>query len=177
MESGAEYKSYGPPAINESGTAVYQRDGDNVILSTSDGTPASAAVVDIARVWFYNEQIFVNTYEGNITSFNASLDENSRQEFSTGTGGRMYGAAGREIDGRHYLFIPVQRSADETLNGIYQLEIQADGSLKEIAFSAKEEGVDRMTVSGDGDTVFFSYRIRSGDNKGRYFGVVEIPAS
>ena len=177
MESGAEYKSYGPPAINESGTAVYQRDGDNVILSTSDGTTASAAVVEIARVWFYNEQIFVNTYEGNITSFNVSLDENSRQEFSTGTGGRMYGAAGREIDGRHYLFIPVQRSADETLNGIYQLEIQADGSLKEIAFSAKEEGVDRMTVSGDGDTVFFSYRIRSGDNKGRYFGVVEIPAS
>jgi hypothetical protein len=175
MEAGIEYKSYGPPAINDTGTAVYQRDGDNVILSTSDGATAAAAVVEIARVWFYNDQVFVNTYEGNITSFNASLDEASRQEFSTGTGGRMYGAAGREIDGTHYLFIPVQRSADDALNGIYQLEIKADGSLKEVALSVKEEGADRMAVSGDGDTVFFSYRVRSGDDKGRYFGVVEIP--
>lgn len=175
MEPGAEYKSYGPPAINNTGMVVYQRDGDNVIMSAFGGETASAAVVEIARVWFYNDQVFVNTYEGNITSFNASLDEASRQEFSTGTGGRMYGAAGREIDGTHYLFIPVQNSANATLNGIYQLEIKADGSLKEVALSVKEEGADRMAVSGDGDTVFFSYRIRSGDDKGRYFGVVEIP--
>lgn len=176
----AEYKSYGPPAINDDATVVYQRDSDNVILTASDGRVASAAVEDIARVWFYNEHVFVNTYDGNIISFNAELDESSRKIFSTGTGGRMYGAVGRELNGMHYLYIPLQRSSDmnsdreSELHGIYQLEIQSDGSLKEIAFSKNVEGVDRMAVSGDGDTVFFSYQDRTGDDKGRWFGAVEV---
>ena len=96
--------------------------------------------------------------------------------FYTGTGGRMYSAAGRSFNGKDYLYIAVQR-ADSALNGIYQLEIMDDGSLKEIAFSntPDSDGADRMTVSGDGGTVYFSYRVRSGDNKGRHFGVIEIP--
>jgi hypothetical protein len=32
-----------------------------------------------------------------------------------------------------------------------------------------------MAVSGDGDTVFFNYRVRTGDDAGRWFGVVSIP--
>lgn len=177
MAAETEYKSYGPPAINDDGTVVYQRDGDNVIMSTESGASALAAVEEIARVWFYNGQVFVNTYEGNITSFDASLRESSRQSFSIGTGGRMYGAVGRALNGKHYLYVPVQRSADENLNGVYQLEIKSDGSLEEIAFSVKTEGADRMAVSGDGDTIFFSYRVRSGDDKGRWFGVVEVPTN
>ena len=177
----AEYKSYGPPAINDDASRVYQRDDDNVIMTSSDGlNTASAAVEEIARVWFYNGRVFVTTYDGNIVSFNDELEESSRKTFSTGTGGRMYGAVGREFGGTHYLYIPLQRASgsnsdsESDLNGIYQLEIMEDGSLKEIAFSKKVEGADRMTVSGDGGTVFFSYRDRSGEDKGRWLGVVEI---
>lgn len=172
----AEYKSYGPPAINEDATRVYQRDGDNVIMTATDGTTATVAVDEVARVWFYDGHVFVNTYEGNIISFSDSLDESSRQLFSTGTGGRMYGAAGASVNGKSYLFVPVQRASNDAMNGVYQLEVQADGSLKEVAFSKKEEGADRMTVSGDGSAVFYSYRVRKGDDKGRWFGVVQIPA-
>ena len=68
----------------------------------------------------------------------------------------MYGAEARSIDGKNYLFVPVQRS-DKNLNGIYKLEILSDGSLKEIAFSNNEEGADRMAVSKDGKTVIFSF--------------------
>lgn len=173
----AEYKTYGPPAINNDATRVYQRDEDNVIMTAEDGSTASAAVNEVARVWFYNSRVFVLTYEGNIVSFNETLDESSRKMFYTGTGGRMYSAAGKQLNGKHYLYVAVQRS-DSALNGIYQLEIMDDGSLKEIAFSNAPDGADgadRMAVSGDGDTVYFSYRVRSGDNKGRYFGVIEIP--
>ncbi|MCP4326450.1 MAG: hypothetical protein GY787_32380 [Alteromonadales bacterium] len=172
----AAYKTYGPPAINSDGSRVYQRDEDNVIMTTADGSTTSAAVNEIARVWSHDSRVFALTYEGNIVSFNEALEESSRKMFYTGTGGRMYSAAGRAFNGKDYLYIAVQR-ADSALNGIYQLEIMDDGSLKEVAFSNTPEGdgADRMTVSGDGDTVYFSYRIRSGDNKGRHFGVIEMP--
>ena len=172
----AEYATYGPPAMNNDGSRVYQRDGDNVIMTAADGATTSAAVDEIARVWSHDNRVFVLTYEGNIVSFNETLDESSRKMFYTGTGGRMYSAAGRAFNGKDYLYIAVQR-ADSALNGIYQLEIMDDGSLKEIAFSntPESDGADRMTVSGDGGTVYFSYRVRSGDNKGRHFGVIEIP--
>ncbi len=180
----AEYKSYGPPAINDDASRVYQRDGDNVIMTSADGsTTATAAVEEIARVWYYNGRVFVNTYDGNIVSFNDSLEESSRLIFSTGTGGRMYGGVGREFNGTDYLYIPLQQASDidsnreSDLNGIYQLEILADGSLKEIAFSKKVEGADRMAVSGDGGTVFFSYRDRSGDDAGYWLGAVELELS
>ncbi|MBV1871429.1 MAG: hypothetical protein KUG83_02665 [Gammaproteobacteria bacterium] len=178
----AEYKSFGPPAINDDASRVYQRDEDNVIMTSADGTTtASAAVEEIARVWFYNGRVFITTYDGNIVSFNESLDESSRRLFSTGTGGRIYGGVGRELDGIHYLYIPLQRASNENsdresgLNGIYQLAIEDDGSLQEVALSTKVEGPDRMTVSGDGDTVFFNYRDRSGSDQGQWFGVVTIP--
>lgn len=176
----AGYASYGPAAINDDASRVYQRDEDNVIMTDSSGATVSAAVHEIARVWFYNGRVFVNDYEGKITSFNETLDEASRQIFDTGTFGRMYGAAGREVNGHHYLYIPLQQAADanddreSNLNGIYQFEIMDDGSLQEVGFSKKEQGADRMAVSGDGDTIFFSYRDRSGDDAGRWFGVVEI---
>lgn len=130
----AEYATYGPPAINNDGSRVYQRDGDNVIMTAADGSTASAAVHEVARVWSHDNRVFVLTYEGNIVSFNETLDESSRKMFYTGTGGRMYSAAGRDFNGKHYLYVAVQR-ADSALNGIYQLEIMDDGSLKEIAFS------------------------------------------
>ncbi len=172
----AEYATYGPPAINNDGSRVYQRDGDNVIMTTSDGDSSSAAVDEIARVWFYNSRVFALTYAGDIVTFNEALDETSRKVFYTGTGGRMYSAAGRMFNSKHYLYVAVQR-ADSALNGIYQLEIMNDGSLKEIAFlnTPESDGADRMTVSGDGGTVYFSFRVRSGDNKGRHFGVIKMP--
>ncbi len=145
-------------------------------MTTSDGDSSSAAVDEIARVWFYNSRVFALTYAGDIVTFNEALDETSRKVFYTGTGGRMYSAAGRMFNSKHYLYVAVQR-ADSALNGIYQLEIMDDGSLKEIAFlnTPESDGADRMTVSGDGGTVYFSFRVRSGDNKGRHFGVIKMP--
>lgn len=174
MKADTEYKTYGPPAINDAGTVVYQRDGDNVIMSTADNPDvATVAVDEVARVWFYNNRVFVNTYVGTIMSFDDTLGD--PKEFNTGTGGRMYGAAGRSFNGKNYLYIPLQRASDSANNGIYQLEILADGSLEEVAFSPREEGADRMTVSGDGDTVFYSYRVRGGDDDGRWMAAIQIP--
>lgn len=172
VNAAAEYKTYGPPAITDDASMTYQRDGESVVMTSADGqTTASAVVIEIARVWYYKGVVFVNTYEGNIVTFNENLDESSRKIFSTGTGGRMYGAAGRTLNGTDYLYIPVRSSADENVNGIYQLEILSDGSLKEIAFSKDVGGPNRMTVSGDGDTVFYSHS----DDDGQWLSVVSIP--
>lgn len=150
-----EYKSYGPAVINEDATKVYQRDGDSVHLSTKDGgLTASKEVNNIARVWYGANRVFVLDYAGTIYSYNEALED--EKIFSTGTSGRMYGAETRTIEGKNYLFIPVQRSTDE-LNGIYQLEINSDGTLTEIAFSNNVYGADRMAVSKDGNTVFYSF--------------------
>ena len=178
----ASYANYGPPQINDDASRVYQRDGDNVIMTAVDGATATVPVDEIARVWFYNDNVFVTTYDGKIVSFNETLDESSKQVFDTGTGGRMYGGAGREFNGKNYLYIPMQRAADydsnreSELHGIYQLEIMADGSLKEVAFSQQVEGINRMTVSGDGSTVFTTYRDRTGDDAGYHLGVFTVPA-
>ncbi|ALO35277.1 hypothetical protein CMT41_11500 [Colwellia sp. MT41] len=174
----ADYKTYGPPAINDDASRVYQRDSENkIIMSAADGSSASATVEEIARVWYFNGFVFITDYDGNVVSFNESLDESSRQMFYTGTGGRIYGAVGRALNGSNYLFLPVQRTKDAALTGVYQLEIAADGSLTEVAFSLTTEGdgPNRMAVSGDGDTVIYSNRIRSGDNKGRWLSAVVIP--
>ena len=150
-----EYKDYGPAAINEDGSKVIQRDGDSVhISSKTNALIKSKKVENIARVWFGANRIFVNTYSGVIYSYDDNLE--NEKVFSTGTNGRMYGAEARNIDGKNYLFVPVQRS-DNNLNGIYKLEILGDGSLEEIAFSNNEEGADRMAVSKDGKTVIFSF--------------------
>ena len=171
MKPGAEYGFHGPVAVNDDGTTVYQKISGNtgVIMSTL-GSHKAIDLEDTARVWYHNGRLFVNTYEGNVMSYKDDLT--GKQEFSTGTGGRMYGGAGRG----DYFFLPVQRSTPE-LNGVYQLEIQSDGSLKEIALSkapAGSDGPNRFTVSGDGKTLFYSHRVRKGDNKGRWFGVVKL---
>ena len=150
-----EYKTYGPAAINEDGSKVIQRDGDSIHISSKEnGFIKSKKVDNLARVWYGANRIFVNTYAGIIYSYDENLE--NEKVFSTGTNGRMYGAEARSIDGKNYLFVPVQRS-DKNLNGIYKLEILSDGSLKEIAFSNNEEGADRMAVSKDGKTVIFSF--------------------
>ncbi len=151
-----EYASYGPAGMNDAGTRVYQRDGDNVYAIASDGTQiATVAVEEVARVWTAFNRVFVTTYDGNLFSFDEDLAD--QKIFSTGTGGRIYGAEGRVVDGVNYLYLPVQRS-DEALNGIYQLRVLEDGSLEEVAFSQNDSGADRMAVSGDGNRIFFSFR-------------------
>jgi len=157
-----EYKTYGPLGISEDGTKVFQRDGDAVHVSTISGIIASKNVDNLARVWAGANRVFVMTYAGLIYSYDENLE--NEKVFSTGTGGRMYGGEVRVIDNKNYLFIPVQRSSDE-LNGIYQLEINSDGSLEEIAFSNQAEGADRMAVSQDGSTIFFSFEDDNDDRK------------
>ena len=163
------YKTYGPPAINEAGDKVFQRDGEKVYAIDSNGVVASAEVEEIARVWYIHDRVIVNSYDGNIFSFNEDLGD--LKIFSTGTGGRMYGAEGRIVDGEKKLFIPVQRS-DKSLNGIYVLGVADDGTLTEELFSNQAEGADRMAVSGNGKRVFFGFRDSS---KKRQMAVVTIP--
>ncbi len=152
------YKTYGPAAINEDGTKVYQRDGESVHLSTSNGVEKTVKIDNLARVWAGANRVFVETYSGEIYSFDEKLED--KKLFNTGTGGRMYGGEVRTVNDKNYLFIPVQRS-DKALNGIYKLEILADGSLKEISFSQKDEGADRMAVSKDASKVYFTFRDKS----------------
>lgn len=178
MKPDTEYGFHGPVAVNSDGTSIYQKISGNtgVIRSTAGGQHTTVELEETARVWYYNGRLFVNTYEGNVATYSDDLSEASKKLFSTGTGGRMYGGAGREINGKHYYFLPVQRAGD--LNGVYQLEIQADGSLKEVALSkspSDADGPDRFTMSDDGTTLFYSYRVRKGDNKGRWLGAVKLP--
>lgn len=120
VNAAAAYKNYRPPEITDDTSMTYQRDGENVVMTTADGqTSVSAEVVEIERVWYYKGVVFVNTYEGNFVTFNENIDESSRKIFGTGTGGRIYGAAGRTLNGTDYLYIPVRNSGDENVNGIY----------------------------------------------------------
>lgn len=166
MGDNVGYKTYGPAVINNAGTKVYQRDGDSVHLVTSAGVMASKVVDNLARVWYGASRVFVLDYSGVIYSYAEDLSD--EQVFSTGTGGRMYGGEVRTVGDKNYLYIPVQRSDDE-LNGIYQLEINSDGTLTEVAFSELSFGINRMAVSDDGTTVYGSYE---GDDDIYYIGVV-----
>ncbi len=169
MGDNKEYKTYGPPAINNEGDRAFQRDGEKVYAVDANGVVASAEVEEIARVWYAHQRVIVNTYDGNIFSFNEDLQD--KKIFSTGTGGRMYGAEGRVVDGENKLMIPVQRS-DKSLNGIYILNIADDGTISEESFSNEPSGADRMAVSGDGKRVFFNY---TNSDKKRQMAVVTIP--
>ena len=169
MGTNADYKDYGPAAVNHDGTKVFQRDGEKVYAIDATGVYAETTVEDIARVWAGKGRIYVHTYHGTIHRFNGMLKD--EKIFDTGTGGRMYGGEIRSIGGKDYLIVPVQRSSADA-NGIYYLEISSSG-LKETAFSHQADGADRMAVSGDGLRVFFSHR---GSDKKRRMAVVTIGA-
>ena len=155
MDPDAVYKTYGPPAVTNDGTAVYQRTEDSVIKSVA-GTPNAAEihVNEVARVFSNDNIIFVNTYEGNVHTYDMDLSVASEKLFSTGTGGRMYAG---DATATHY-YIPVQRTSAE-FNGIYKLSIGADGTLTEEAFTNVPERPDRLAVRGG--AVYFSNRVGS----------------
>jgi hypothetical protein len=157
MDPDAAYSTYGPPVVNNDGTAVYQRTGDSVIKSTAGNPKATEAPVnEVARIFSNNNFIFVPTYEGNIVTLD--MDLANEKSFGTGTGGRMYAADANE----NYLYVPVQRAGDSAYNGIYQLEIGDDGSLTEKAFTNITAGGDRLAVGGG--NVYFSLRKKKSMN-------------
>ena len=169
MDSSAEYKIYGPPVVSNDGLAVYQRTEASVIKSDASSENAvEVPVNEVARVFSNNNFIFVNTYEGNIHTFDMDLTAGSEKQFSTGTGGSMYGG---DVVGNYY-YIPVRRAGDD-FNGVYQLEIDsADGSLTEKAFTNVEEGVSRMAASSD--SIFFTYDVKdSTGNRHNWLGVIK----
>lgn len=163
MEPTASYKTYGPPVVTNDGMVVYQRTEDSVIKSTAGATKdAEIPVNEVARVFSNNNLIFVNTYEGNVYTYDMDLSEGSEKTFSTGTGGRMYAG---DATATHY-YIPVQRTSSE-LNGVYQLSIGTDGTLTEKAFTNIPERPDRLAVRGG--SVYFSNRV----DKSYKMGVIQ----
>ncbi len=152
------YTGWQPLAINEDASRIYLRESSGGILHAIDSSATEINSVDTggwSLIVHAFSRVFAIVNNGTILSFNEDLGD--MKKYSTGVGSYILGAGTGIKDGNNYLYFGSYRS-DSATQGVYQLKINDDGTLNEIAFAKQSDRVYGMTNSSDNNKVFFSLR-------------------
>lgn len=151
LKKGVAYLNTSAPAVNNDGSAFYQR-AENMIYKhvDSDTEPTTVRLDGVEALYYFNNRVYATTTNGEVVSFNANLEESSKKEFNTGVEASIANLVLRNVGGNNYLYAFAKGSSK---GGVYIMQVDDQGNMSQHKYSLKANTAGG-TVSGDGAHIF-----------------------